>query len=215
VVTLLVKNRWPFRLHATYDESITRFLDVFEEVNRETPFNGLRWFFDHAETISEQNLQRVKALGGGIAAQHRMALQGEYFIKRYGAKAAETTPPIKKMLALGVPVGAGTDATRVGTYNPWIALYWLVTGKTLGGTQLYPKENCLDRTEALRLYTHGSAWFSGEENIKGTITPGKLADLAVLSADYFAECLSSAPYRHCQLSGHDVKRHFSAFHFSV
>jgi predicted amidohydrolase YtcJ len=186
VVTLLVKNRWPFRLHATYDESIARFLDVFEEVNRETPFNGLRWYFDHAETISEQNLKRVKALDGGIAAQHRMALQGEYFINRYGAKTAETTPPIKKMLELGVPVGAGTDATRVGTYNPWIALYWLVTGKTLGGTQLYPKENCLDRMEALHLYTHGSAWFSGEENIKGTIAPGKLADLAVLSADYFS-----------------------------
>jgi len=107
-------------------------------------------------------------------------------IKRYGAKAAEATPPIKMMLELGVPVGAGTDATRVGTYNPWIALYWLVAGKTLGGTQLYPKENCLDRMKALRLYTHGSAWFSGEENIKGTIAPGKLADLAVLSADYFS-----------------------------
>ncbi|MGH7492342.1 MAG: amidohydrolase [bacterium] len=185
-ITLLVKNRWPFRLHATYDESITRFLNVLEEVNRELPFNGLRWFFDHAETISEQNLMRVKALGGGIAVQHRMALQGEYFINRYGADAAEAAPPIKKMLELGVPVGAGTDATRVGTYNPWIALYWLVAGKTLGGTKLYPKENCLDRMEALRLYTHGSAWFSGEENIKGALAPGKLADLAVLSADYFS-----------------------------
>lgn len=186
VVALLVRNRWPFRLHATYDESITRFLNVLEEVNREAPFNGLRWCLDHAETISEQNLKRVKALGGGIAVQLRMAFQGEYFINRYGAKAAETAPPIKKMLELGVPVGAGTDATRVGTYNPWIALYWLVAGKTLGGTQLYPKENCLDRMEALRLYTHSSAWFSGEENIKGTIAPGKLADLAVLSADYFS-----------------------------
>ncbi len=186
VVILLVKNRWPFRLHATYDESITRFLNVLEEVNREAPFNGLRWFLDHAETISEQNLKRVKALGGGIAVQLRMALQGEYFVERYGVKAAETAPPIRKMLELGVPVGAGTDATRVGTYNPWIALYWLVAGKTLGGTQLYPKENCLDRMEALRLYTHSSAWFSGEEDIKGTIEIGKLADLAVLSADYFS-----------------------------
>jgi len=186
VVALLVRNRWPFRLHATYDESITRFLNVLEEVNRQVPFNGLRWCLDHAETISEQNLMRVKALNGGIAVQHRMAFQGEYFINRYGAKAAETAPPIKKMLELGIPVGAGTDATRVGTYNPWIALYWLVAGKTLGGTQLYPRENCLDRMEALRLYTHGSAWFSGEENIKGTVAPGKLADLAVLSADYFS-----------------------------
>src|SRR5438876_6506613 len=100
VVRLLAQNRWPFRLHATYNESISRFLDVFESVNREVPFAGLRWFFDHAETVTERNLERIKALGGGIAIQHRMAYQGEYFIGRYGAKAAQQTPPIKKMLQM-------------------------------------------------------------------------------------------------------------------
>src|SRR5262249_36922297 len=89
VVRLLAENRWPFRLHATYDESISRFLDVFEAVNRDVPFDGLHWFFDHAETVTTRNLERVKALGGGIAVQHRMAYQGEYFVARYGAKAAE------------------------------------------------------------------------------------------------------------------------------
>jgi predicted amidohydrolase YtcJ len=186
VVTLLARNRWPFRLHATYDESITRFLNVFEAVNREVPFNGLHWFFDHAETISERNIERVKTLGGGIAVQHRMAYQGEYFIDRYGKKAAEHSPPIRKMLAMGVPVGAGTDATRVASYNPFVSLYWLVTGKTVGGTAMYPEANRLDRSEALRRYTLGSAWFSGEEDKKGSIEAGKLADLAVLSADYFS-----------------------------
>jgi predicted amidohydrolase YtcJ len=186
VVTLLARNRWPFRLHATYDESISRFLSVFEAVNRDVPFDGLRWFFDHAETISERNIERVKALGGGIAVQDRMAFQGEYFIDRYGKQAAEHSPPIRKMLAMGVPVGAGTDATRVASYNPFVSLYWLVAGKTVGGTALYPDANRLDRTEALRRYTVGSAWFSGEENKKGTIEVGKLADLAVLSADYFS-----------------------------
>jgi predicted amidohydrolase YtcJ len=186
VVRLLAENRWPFRLHATYDESITRFLDVFEAVNRDVPLGGLRWFFDHAETISERNLERVKALGGGIAVQHRMAFQGEYFIDRYGKKAAEHSPPIRRMLALGVPVGAGTDATRVASYNPFVSLYWLVAGKTVGGTALYPEANRLDRTEALRRYTVGSAWFSGEEDKKGSVTVGMLADLAVLSADYFS-----------------------------
>jgi hypothetical protein len=97
----------------------------------------------------------------------------------------ERTPPITKMLAMGVPVGAGTDATRVASYNPWVALYWLVTGKTVGGTSLYPEGNRLDRMEALRLYTVGSSWFSREEGTKGAIVPGQLADLAVLSADYF------------------------------
>ena len=139
VVRLLAEHRWPFRLHATYDESIGRFLDVFEAVNREVPFDGLRWFFDHAETVTERNLERVKALGGGIAVQHRMAYQGEYFIDRYGADAARHTPPIAKMLQMGIPVGAGTDATRVASYNPWVSLYWLVAGKTVGGTPLYPE----------------------------------------------------------------------------
>jgi predicted amidohydrolase YtcJ len=186
VVRLLAMNRWPFRLHATYDQSISRFLDVFEAVNKEVPFDRLRWFFDHAETVTEGNLERIKALNGGIAIQHRMAYQGEYFINRYGAKAAEQTPPIKTMLQMAIPVGAGTDATRVASYNPWVTLYWLVAGKSVGGTALYPEANRLDRAEALRRFTVGSAWFSGEEDKKGTIREGQLADLAVLSADYFS-----------------------------
>jgi predicted amidohydrolase YtcJ len=186
VVRLLAKNRWPFRMRATYDESIARFLDVFEDVNRDLPFEGLRWFFDHAETISDRNIERVHALGGGIAVQDRMAFQGESFADRYGKEAAAHTPPISKMLAAGIPVGAGTDATGASSYNPWVSLHWLVTGRTVGGASLRPEANRLDRMEALRLYTQGSAWFSGEEEKKGAIVPGRLADLAVLSADYFA-----------------------------
>ena len=185
VVRLLVENRWPFRLHATYNESISRFLDVFETVNRDTPFNNLPWIFDHAETIDARNIDRVKALGGGIAIQSRMAFQGEYFADRYGAQAAEQTPPIKRMLEAGVPVGAGTDATRVSSYNPWVALYWLTAGKTVGGLQLYPSETRLSRETALELYTRGSAWFSNEQTKKGSIKVGQLADLAVLDRDFF------------------------------
>ena len=185
VVRHLVSQRWPFRLHATYDESISRMLDVFEKVDREIPFAGLRWMFDHAETISERNIDRVKALGGGIAIQHRMAFQGEYFVDRYGAEAAKTTPPIKRMLDTGIPVGAGTDATRVASYNPWTALYWLVSGRTVSGLKLYDAGARLDRHTALELWTSGSAWFSSEQNKKGRIQEGMLADLAVLSADFF------------------------------
>jgi len=186
VVALLAKNRWPFRLHATYDESISRFLDVFEDVDREVPLEGLHWFFDHAETVSDRNLERIRKLGGGIAIQHRMAYQGEYFVRRYGAKAAERTPPIARMLSMGIPVGAGTDATRVASYNPWVALSWLVTGRTVGGLSLYPESNRLSRIDALRLYTIGSSWFSGEQDSKGALVPGRFADLAVLSGDYFS-----------------------------
>lgn len=183
VVRLLAEKRWPFRIHGTYDESIGRFLDVFERVNREVPLDGLHWFIDHAETVTQRSLDRIQALGGGIAIQHRMAYQGEDFVARYGAKAAEATPPVSRMLATGLPVGMGTDATRVASYNPWIGMYWLVTGKTVGGLSLYPPENRLSREQALRLYTEGSAWFSTESGKKGAIVAGQYADFAVLSRD--------------------------------
>ena len=186
VVSLLAANRWPFRLHATYDESISRMLDVFEGVNREIPLQGIKWFFDHCETISDRSLERVRALGGGIAIQDRMAFQGEYFLDRYGKEATARTPPVRRMLDLGIPVGAGTDATRVASYNPWLSLYWLVAGKTIGGTSLYSEANRLSREEALRLYTQGSSWFSGENGKKGAIAIGQLADVTALTEDYFS-----------------------------
>jgi predicted amidohydrolase YtcJ len=186
VVRHLVTNRWPFRLHATYDESISRMLDVFEKVNREIPFNGLHWMFDHAETISDRNIERVKALGGGIAIQHRMAFQGEYFVERYGTEKAKHTPPVKKMMAADIPVGGGTDATRVASHNPWTALYWLTSGRTVGGTRLYEAAGQLSRHDALGLWTHGSSWFSNEQGKKGQIKAGQFADLAALTVDYFS-----------------------------
>ncbi len=186
VVRFLVEQKWPFRLHATYDETIGRALDVFEEINKDTPFENLRWFFDHAETVTEKNMERIRRLNGGIAIQHRMAFQGEYFVDRYGAEAAMQSPPIRKMLEMGLPVGGGTDATRVASYNPWVSLYWLVTGKTVGGLSLYGDSNLLGREEALRLWTQGSAYKSNEETLKGTLKPRQYADFAVLSKDYMS-----------------------------
>jgi predicted amidohydrolase YtcJ len=185
IMRTLVKNRWPFRLHATYGESIDRMLNVFEKVNRDIPFNGLRWFFDHAETITGAELQRVKALGGGVAVQFRMYFQGELYIKMYGQPKTQL-PPIKKMLSMGIPVGMGTDAPRISTYNPWMAIHWLLTGKTIGGMQFWPKEQVLDKFTALKLYTSGSAWFSGDQDVKGKLVKGMYADLAILSDDYFS-----------------------------
>jgi predicted amidohydrolase YtcJ len=186
VVRILAQNRWPWRLHATYDETIARSLDVFKRVNRDIPLAGLNWFFDHAETISERSMDRIAALGGGIAVQHRMAYQGEYFVERYGSAAAEATPPIAKMLQKGIRVSGGTDATRVASYNPWVSLAWLVTGKTVAGLRLYPQRNCLDRETALRMWTENVTWFSSEEGKKGRIQVGQLADLVVPDRDYFS-----------------------------
>lgn len=186
VVRVLAQNRWPWRLHATYDETISRALDVFEKVNRETPLAGLNWFFDHAETISERSIDRIAALGGGVAVQHRMAYQGEYFVERYGSAAAEATPPVKRMLEKGIHVSAGTDATRVASYNPWVSLSWLITGRTVGGLQITPHRNLLDRETALRMWTEKVTWFSNEEGRKGRIEAGQFADLIVPDRDFFA-----------------------------
>lgn len=186
VIRLLAENRWPWRLHASYNETIDRALDVFEKVNRDIPLSGINWFFDHAETITDRNIDRIAALGGGIAVQHRMAFQGEYFVERYGAKAAERTPPVRRIMEAGVALGAGTDATRVASYNPWVSLSWLVTSRTVGGLALYPQQDRLDRETALRLWTEANTWFSNEQGKKGQIKAGQLADLALLSGDYFS-----------------------------
>lgn len=185
VVSRLVAARWPFRLHATYDESITRFLAVLEAVNRKIPFNGLRWWFDHCETISPQNVARVKALGGGIAVQHRLAYQGEHFHERY-PHASGHAPPFQAIRDAGIPASLGTDATRVASYNPWIAIHWAVTGKTVGGVAHRTGAELLTREEALAWMTHQAAWFTGDDHHKGRIKEGQLADLVVLNQDYFS-----------------------------
>ena len=186
ILRVLVEHDWPFRQHATYGESVKVILDVIEEVQREQGRFVSRWAIDHAETVADAELRRIKALGGGIAIQDRMAYAGESFVARYGGDAARYAPPIRKMLQMGLPVGAGTDGTRVSSYDPWSALQWLVSGKTVGGMQLFADDNKLTREEALALFTIGSAWFSQEETIKGRIAPGQYADFAVLSADYFS-----------------------------
>jgi predicted amidohydrolase YtcJ len=188
VARLLVERGWPMRIHATYDESVSRILDVFERVDAETSggVRAHRLIIDHAETISDRNIERLKRLGGGVAVQNRMAFAGEFFAQRYGAAAAGDAPPLRRLLDSGIPLGGGTDATRVSSFNPWLSIAWMVTGKSVGGTQLASPTNRLTREEALRLWTVGSAWFSREEEIKGRIAPGQLADFAILDRDYFS-----------------------------
>jgi hypothetical protein len=192
VARLVASHQWPIRIHATYDETISRFLDVFEAVFTEVGYRS-RWALDHAETISASNIARVKAMGGGIAVQNRLSYSGEYFLERYGRDAAASVQPLRAMLDAGIPLGAGTDATRPASYNPWPSLYWMVTGKTVGGTQIAAADTRLTREEALRLYTVGSAWFSGEEHVKGRMAVGNDADFAVLSDDYFSVPIEDVP----------------------
>jgi predicted amidohydrolase YtcJ len=186
VVKYLAGLGWPFRQHATFDSTAARQLDVLEQVNREVPLKNLRWGLDHCETLTPKTLERLAALGGSISIQNRMSLDGEAFVAKYGVQAAADAPPIARIREMGIPLACGTDANRATSYNPWIGVHWLLTGKTLGGAKLQGDRNLLDRTEALRLYTAGGAWISSEEGKKGTLEPGKLADLVVLSGDYFS-----------------------------
>ncbi|MFD5326495.1 amidohydrolase [Streptomyces sp. NPDC127092] len=194
-VRLLMENGWGFRLHATYDETIRRDLAVFEKLATDGLFpSGNRWLFDHAETVSPRSLERIAALGGSIGVQNRMSFQGKAFVDRYGAEAAERTPPVSEMLERGLRVAAGTDATRVSSYNPWVALHWLVTGRTVGDLCLYPPNRLASREKALELYTLGGARMTGEGEVKGLLREGFLADFAVLSHDYFAVHVDDIPH---------------------
>jgi predicted amidohydrolase YtcJ len=185
VARVVASHQWPVRIHATYDQTISVLLDVLEQVFTDTGYTS-RWAIDHAETITPRNIARVKSMGGGIAIQNRLSFSGEYFLDRYGPEAAAWAQPLRQIVDAGVPVGAGTDATRPASYNPWVSLYWMVTGRTVGGTQVASPATRLSREEALRLYTNGSAWFSGEEDTKGRLAPSQYADMAVLSADYLS-----------------------------
>ena len=184
-VTKLVERSIPFRRHISYNENISPFLDGLEEVNRHTPFDGLRWAVEHAETISPENIERVKKLGGGITVDAKMALHGDAFISTYGREKALRTPPLRALVASGIPLALTSDGYRASGYNPWIGIAWAVSGKTVSGSEVLAQDNRLSREEALKLYTLGASWFSHQEDEQGRIAPGNLADFALLSADYF------------------------------
>jgi predicted amidohydrolase YtcJ len=170
--------------HWSNDASVHDLLDIFERVNRDTPIAPLRWSIAHLNDGTPETFARMKALGVGWLMQDAMYFQGDALIRTRGEAAAARTPPIKTALNIGVAIGAGTDAHRVMSYNPFAALQWMVDGKTIAGTPTRNADELASREEALRLYTEGSAWFTHDEDRRGTLAPGRLADLAVLSKDY-------------------------------
>lgn len=185
-VVKLVERRIPFRMHISYNENISPFLDALERMNEKTPLDGLRWSIEHAETISAENIARVKKLGGGIALDPKMALHGDGFIKTHGRQKALLTPRLRELVDSGVPLAMSTDAYRAATFNPWVGLSWMVSGKSVSGSEVLAKGNRLSRAEALKLFTTGAAWFMNTDSEMGIIAPGNLADFALLDQDYFA-----------------------------
>ncbi|MCE7054192.1 amidohydrolase [Algoriphagus sp. AGSA1] len=184
-ITKLIENGIPFRLHISYNENITTFLDALEAINDKTPLDGLRWSIEHAETISPENIARVKELGGGIALDMKMAMHGDGFIKTYSVEKALETPRLRQLVDSGIPLAITTDAFRASSYNPWIGISWMITGKSVSGSEILAKNNRLTREEALKLVTVGPTWFENQEGEMGKIIPGHFADFTLLNKDYF------------------------------
>jgi predicted amidohydrolase YtcJ len=184
LVRFFAQNGYNFHLHATQDNSARQLLDVIEAVQHEGDFSRQRIAFAHLEDATPETIARIKKLGGGISVQDRLALTGERYRELRGQTKARNAPPLRFMIKSGVPLGAGTDAFRSANYSPFLSLWWLVSGKTIAGTPIRDRSQNVTREEALRMYTLGSAWFTFDEKNKGSIEVSKLADLAVLNADY-------------------------------
>lgn len=182
---LCLDNGWPVNIHAIKDSTIKSILDVWEELDLETPIRGRRFSISHGDAASRETLERLRALEIGITVQDRLTIRSADSAKVWGAEAMAAIPPLRDMLELGIPIGGGTDATVAAPYNPWTSIAWMVTGKPIDGGPVRAERHRLSRDEALAAYTSGSAWFSFDDDDLGTLEPGKLADLAVLSADYF------------------------------
>ena len=173
-------------VHWNNDRSAHHLLDVLERVNREVPIAPLRWSIAHLNDASDASLQRMKALGVGWLTQDGLYFAAPSYIAERGEARMQRSPPIASALHLGIAVGGGTDANRVMVENPFVSLRWMLDGLTVDGIATRGPAEIPSREQALRIYTEGSAWFAHDENRRGALMPGMLADLAVLSGDYFA-----------------------------
>jgi len=170
-------------VHWNNDRSVHHLLDVLERVDREIPIRDLRWSVAHLHDASDASLMRMKALGVGWLMQNGLHFAAASFLAARGAT-INRAPPIKSGMRLGLHIGGGTDANRVMSYNPFVSLKWMTDGRTVDGLPTRGASELMSREEALHLYTQGSAWFTFDDDKRGTLQPGRLADLAVLDKDY-------------------------------
>jgi len=178
------QNGYTIHIHSTHNTNASEIMDVFEEVNRTTLIDSLRWAISHVEDASDSTLMRMKALGIGYAVQDRMYFGGDTYVKDHDPAIVHRSPPVVSAMRMGIVVSAGTDANWVTPYNPFVSLRWLLNGQTLSGTTTRAAEELPSRAAALRMYTLNGAWMSFDEADRGSLEPNKLADLAVLDRDY-------------------------------
>jgi hypothetical protein len=178
-------NNLPVTLHWNNDSSVKHLLQVLESVNSQHSLRHLRWSIAHLMDASFESLTTMNRLGIGWLIQNAFYFHGDRYVRKNGIEAAQSIPRIQLAKQIGVSMGAGTDAHRVMSYSPFISLQWLIDGKTIEGLELGDPTQRPNRFEALDLYTKGSAWFSFEEQDRGQIKVGFLADAVVLDQDYF------------------------------
>jgi predicted amidohydrolase YtcJ len=170
---LVAKQGWPFQQHSLSLAEDQLTAATFEKVNAVTPIANLRWSIAHVPHIDPETVNRFKSLGAGIAIHPFEYLAG----------AAGAGPPVRMIVDSGIHVGAGSDAAQISTLDPWLMIYYMVTGKNAAGVMINAGQT-LTRLEALRLYTANNGWFFREEDRLGSMEPGKLGDVAVLSDDF-------------------------------
>jgi hypothetical protein len=184
----------PMQVHGVLDSSITRILDVWEKVDASAgalsgslpgSLSGLRFALAHCDRVGPGNLARMRRLGVGAIVDDRQAYRAGASLAAWGDGTLDTVPALADVTAAGVRFGAGTDATRASSYDPWQSLHWLITGSSLNGVSQRAQRHRLSREQALHAYTHANTWFTSEENSRGRLDPGYAADLAVLDRDYF------------------------------
>jgi predicted amidohydrolase YtcJ len=181
IVRDLNRQNWRVATHAVGDAAIDLVLNAYEKANADRPIAARRWSIEHAFIGRPDHLPRMKALGVAIAGQNHLYLAGPSLVKYWGAARAGITTPVKMYLDAGLPVSSGSDAPVV-PYPPLWTLYHFITRDTITGGVLGADQR-VTRQQALRMATINNAWLNMEERMKGSIEPGKLADLVILNED--------------------------------
>lgn len=181
IVVMLNLRGWRVATHAVGDAAIDMVLDAYAKADERKSLTGQRWSIEHAFIGRADQLPRIKAMGLALSVQNHLYLAGPSLVQYWGPERAALTTPVRLYLDAGLPVSSGTDAPVV-PYPPLWTLYHFVTRDTIAGGVLGADQR-VSREEALRMATMGNAWLTMEEDDKGSIAVGKLADLAVLSDD--------------------------------
>ncbi len=185
VARLAARHDLAVTVHWNSQRNLGALLGAMESLARDHDLARLRWSVAHLHDASPSAIARLHGLGLGWLSQNALHFAAPAFLRGLSAAQRAAAPPLASALAMGARVGAGTDATRVMTYHPFVALQWMLDGRTVEGAATRAAEELLTREQALRLWTQGSAWFAFAEREWGALAPGRFADLAILSEDYF------------------------------